>query len=374
MNTAVNHKLAHESESQRQFARVRIPAHLIFELAGVRKRVPVLDLSAGGFAFEWTGAMPVEKKLIGQLEFAIDGFRFTMPVAFDARYESGGRVGCIFQSMDAQQVSALRHVITAFLAGELISMGDMLNILGRENFAKSRSQKTAQGLVGFAKFKALVGSLLFLFIGLLAFVYIVFRLWHMAFVGQALAAAVVHDAFLVKNPRESVVDFLVVPGDSVKSGQIIGTFSSPLVSFLGEALPEAQMESLAVQQQVNKSYVGSLISPCDCVVSELLVAPKAYVGKDVEVLKLVDQSIEPYILAEFTSGEASYLHENKRVYIEHAAGRIQGEIQSFDAVSSSSGLPSVVRARIALTGVSGELKPGTPILVSYDKWSFTGSL
>ncbi len=52
MNTAVNVNVVHESEAQRQFARVKLPARIRYIGAnreGVDARL--LDLSAGGFAF-----------------------------------------------------------------------------------------------------------------------------------------------------------------------------------------------------------------------------------------------------------------------------------------------------------------------------------
>ncbi len=74
MNTAVNANVVHESEAQRQHARVKIPAKLRFfgpDRTPLEARV--LDLSAGGLAFN-AGQLPLT---IGQvykarLQFVID--------------------------------------------------------------------------------------------------------------------------------------------------------------------------------------------------------------------------------------------------------------------------------------------------------------
>ena len=43
-------QFVHESEAQRQYARVRIPAKLFVNLGGSTHNFPVADLSAGGFS------------------------------------------------------------------------------------------------------------------------------------------------------------------------------------------------------------------------------------------------------------------------------------------------------------------------------------
>ena len=52
MNTAVNLNVVHESEAQRQHARVKLPAKIRF--SGSNREVleyNLLDISAGGFSF-----------------------------------------------------------------------------------------------------------------------------------------------------------------------------------------------------------------------------------------------------------------------------------------------------------------------------------
>lgn len=60
MNTAVNVNVVHESEAQRQHARVKIPAKLrFFGPDRTPMEVKVLDLSAGGLCFN-AGQMPLK--------------------------------------------------------------------------------------------------------------------------------------------------------------------------------------------------------------------------------------------------------------------------------------------------------------------------
>lgn len=79
MNTAVNVNVVHESEAQRQFARVKLPARIRYIGAnreGVDARL--LDLSAGGFAFTASGA-PIQPGDLykGKLLFQVDSISFS---------------------------------------------------------------------------------------------------------------------------------------------------------------------------------------------------------------------------------------------------------------------------------------------------------
>ena len=87
MNTAVNVNVVHESEAQRQFARVKLPARIRYIGAnreGVDARL--LDLSAGGFAFTASGA-PIQPGDLykGKLLFQVDSISFSLEVEFQVR-------------------------------------------------------------------------------------------------------------------------------------------------------------------------------------------------------------------------------------------------------------------------------------------------
>lgn len=89
MNTAVNVNVVHESEAQRQFARVKLPARIRYIGAnreGVDARL--LDLSAGGFAFTASGA-PIQPGDLykGKLLFQVDS------ISFSSKWSSGALGG-----------------------------------------------------------------------------------------------------------------------------------------------------------------------------------------------------------------------------------------------------------------------------------------
>lgn len=136
MNTAaIAPQFVHESEAQRQFARVRMPAKLFVKLDGTTVKFPIEDMSAGGFGIK-LGNEGLRRGQVynGRLVFRIDGFDLAVDVEFVPRNFTGndGRCGCEFQNLGANEVSVLRYLITSFLSGELVSAGDVLNTLSRE--------------------------------------------------------------------------------------------------------------------------------------------------------------------------------------------------------------------------------------------------
>jgi alginate biosynthesis protein Alg44 len=70
-----------------------------------------------------------------------------------------GRVGCQFQNLEPQDISTLRHLITSHLAGDIVSMGEVLATLQRDNFTKARKVKDGgSGMTPFGRLKAVTFS------------------------------------------------------------------------------------------------------------------------------------------------------------------------------------------------------------------------
>jgi PilZ domain. len=86
MNTAVNVNVVHESEAQRQHARVRIPAKLRFlDKERQAHDVKVDDLSAGGLSFHTKQPLSVGEVLRGRLQFTVDNLGLSMDIEFQVR-------------------------------------------------------------------------------------------------------------------------------------------------------------------------------------------------------------------------------------------------------------------------------------------------
>ena len=288
-----NANMVHESEAQRQHARLKLPAKVRFQgQQGGVQEVELIDLSAGGFSFEQGSQSVVEGKLYrGKLMFKVEGIGFAMDVEFQVRSIIGGkRVGCEFHNLRPREMSALRYIISSFVGGELVNVGGLISILQRENFTKARGGKDNERLSLLGRLRAMSLTLVILVVGLGAFAYVLYQFYDIYFVTHADSAQVSVPGTQVAMPREGTVQSLVTVGSTVSKGAPVATFTANMLDALKGALPESEMTPDNLERLFNKRFQGTLTSPCDCkVVSQLVgdgqVAPK---GTPVFMLAPVD--------------------------------------------------------------------------------------
>lgn len=289
MSPSSNSNVVHESEAQRQYARLKLPAKIVYRSPqGQDLEAPLLDLSAGGFSFEPNSGLISEgQHLRGKLMFEIEGIGFAMDVEFQVRSLQGGkRVGCEFHNLKPREVSALRYLISGFLSGELVTVGDLISTLQRENFTKARNNKADGPVSPLARLRALGLSLAIFLVGVGACSYVLYQLYDIYFVTHADSAQVIVPGQQVAMPREGSVQSLVKVGDTVAKGAPVATFSSTMLDALKGALPEAEMTPDNLERLFSKSFQGTLTSPCDCRVVAQLVGDGQMAVKGTAVFTL----------------------------------------------------------------------------------------
>ncbi|CAI8786569.1 alginate biosynthesis protein Alg44 [Pseudomonas sp. YuFO20] len=305
MNTAVNANVVHESEAQRQHARVKIPAKLRFfgpDRTPVEARV--IDLSAGGLAFN-AGQLPLKigDKYKARLQFVIDNLGLAMDVELQVRSHDRetGRTGCQFQNLEPQDISTLRHLITSHLAGDIVTIGEVLATLQRDNFTKARKIKDGgHGMSAFGRMKAVTLSLGVFVVGLAAFGFIFKSVYGMYFVSHAQAGLVSVPGVNITMPRDGTVQSLV-KGDGVAAkGAPLATFSTSMLDVLKGHLEDDQLAPAKVEELFGKQMTGTLTSPCDCTVAQQMVADGQYASKGDVIFQLVPRNTEANVEARFS--------------------------------------------------------------------------
>lgn len=289
MSLGGNSNVVHESEAQRQYARLKLPAKIVYRSPqGQDLEAPLLDLSAGGFSFEPNfGLLSEGQHLRGKLMFEIEGIGFSMDVEFQVRSLIGGkRVGCEFHNLKPREISALRYLISGFLSGELVTVGDLISTLQRENFTKARNNKGDGPVSPLARLRALGLSLVILLVGVSACSYVLYQLYDIYFVTHADSAQVMVPGQQVSMPREGSVQSLVKVGDTVAKGAPLATFSATMLDALKGVLPEAEMTPDNLERLFSKSFQGTLTSPCDCRVVAQLVGDGQMAVKGTAVFTL----------------------------------------------------------------------------------------
>ena len=305
MNTAVNANVVHESEAQRQHARVKVPAKL--RLLNGEQNAPLVrveDLSAGGLSFVAPSNVKMtEGEVIkGRLQFLIDNLGLAMDVEMQVRsISSSGRIGCQFQSLEAQDIATLRHIITSHLSGDIVSMGEVLATLQRDNFTKARkNKKETTGMSALGRLRAVTFSLGIFIVGLAAFGFIFKTVYGLYFVSHASAGLVSVPSMDVTMPREGTVQSLVqVNGDAAK-GAPLATFNTSMLEMLKGSLTGEDLQPAKIEELYGKQMSGTMTSPCDCVVVRQLVADGQFASKGQVIFQLVPRNAPATVEARFT--------------------------------------------------------------------------
>jgi len=372
MNTAaIAPQFVHESEAQRQFARVRMPAKLFVKLDGTTMKFPIEDLSAGGFGIK-LGNEGLRRGQVysGRLVFRIDGFDLAVDVEFVPRSFEGNdnRCGCEFQNLGANEVSVLRYLITSFLSGEVVSAGDVLNTLSRENFTKSRKSKGSQALGFFASARAMVVSLLMMGLGLIAVGFIGFQLWQIYFVTTAESAMVASENVPVRLPKDAKVTTLVEAGDQVEAGQAIASFDAPMLSYVNDLVGNGNYTVEQIEELLGQSVRGTLTSPCDCKVLNMLPAEDQYMSKGEKLAVLAPTDASAHVIARFNFEDGGDLEEGQSVTLRMSGGDTQtGRIESLFVDSETPNQPgNAINALIQADKDLPMQSIGRPIGVTVD--------
>ena len=372
MNTAaIAPQFVHESEAQRQYARVRMPAKLFVKLDGTTVKFPIEDMSAGGFGIK-LGNEGLRRGQVynGRLVFRIDGFDLAVDVEFVPRNFTGndGRCGCEFQNLGANEVSVLRYLITSFLSGELVSAGDVLNTLSRENFTKARKGKGSQALGFFASARAMVVSLVMMTVGLIAVAFIGYQLWQIYFVTTAESAMVASENVPVRLPKDAKVTTLVEAGDQVEAGQAIASFDAPMLSYVNDLVGNGNYTVEQIEELLGQSVRGTLTSPCDCKVLNMLPAEDQYMSKGEKLAVLAPTDASAHVIARFNFEDGGDLEEGQSVTLRMSGGDTQtGRIESLFVDSETPNQPgNAINALIQADEALPMQSVGRPIGVTVD--------
>lgn len=372
MNTAVNLNMVHEAEAQRQHARVKLPCRLLIQGKNqTQVEIPLLDISAGGFSFS-TGLTPMKigDYHKGRLQFLLDSLDLSIDVEFQVRVvdTQNSRVGCQLHNLKPREHSTLRYLISAYLGGELVSAGDLLTTLQRDNFTKARKGKASNGgMDTLGRMRAVTFSFGILLVGVVAFGMIANSLYKLYFVTHAEAGHVSVPSMQVTMPREGTVTSLVPENGIISKGAPIATFSSTMLEMLKGSLSDEQLTADNIEMFFGKQLTGTLTSPCDCTVVQQRVADGQFASKGAVIFELAPRDNTATIEARFRYRNFEDIRPGTEVTLQVAG---EDEPRSGKIVNSSlqdGGLSSDIRVLIKPDqSLSSELA-GRPVEVTVNR-------
>lgn len=264
--------IVHESETQRQFVRLQLPA--MADIKG--NRFTVRDLSSGGMAIKDINKSAIKGEIL-DVSLMLPFADFSLDIEIKAEVQHIDKktdiAGCRFIDLNANQVSILNHVIKAFMAGDLIGANDIINVVSRENFVNVRKHPnnhndsildkvkrfTIYGLVTLATL-----ALAFFIIGNIIEKLYVLKTPH----GQVQATTVE-----ILSPQSGVFTAVTAAGiKSVKTGQVIG-----------------RIKSQNITGSTGGNTTTDILSPCDCFITEQFALNGEYRPQNTPVFTLLPQ-------------------------------------------------------------------------------------
>jgi len=220
--------ITHEAASQRQHLRLRLPIAATID----GQDYPVGDWSVGGLRVsEFHHDVVVGQVFPVSLRFAFEGFDMTFDADAEVRHHDplAGVIGLCFAEMTPQRLAILHYVIDAYLSGEVVSAGDVLQVVHRDNSARMRAaalpeQQRSRGQALLDAIKRNVGLALIACAGIALAIYIVANLYTRTFIVSGDGAIVSPQGQIVRAPGAGVlVGFQVRPGDLVEPGAVLAT-------------------------------------------------------------------------------------------------------------------------------------------------------
>jgi alginate biosynthesis protein Alg44 len=266
-------------------------------------QIPVVDVSVGGLGVR-TGILDAKPGLVIDLTlvFPFSGYELTLPINAEVRYvaEDHNRIGLRFIDVSPRQHNLLRFILDAYLAGEVVEAGDVLDVVARKNEGKTREVPQRPAPQGFRAKVAHHGRPVAGYLGigaatLLLLGFIGVGAFEKLYVIPAQSAFITADLVTVPAPSNGQLTF-VAPGDQVKAGEPLLTIQGP------------QGSSTVID------------SPCNCVVQTRYNRASTFVREGTPILALREKSSTPYIAASIPQDQVLRFYRGASAVIEYADG------------------------------------------------------
>lgn len=356
-------RIVHESEAHRQHVRIRLPGTVIVRDSNGDKvaEYELLDISVGGFSLKPCGTDLAPGVLQqGDLVLKYESFTYSIGIHFQAKTANAERIGCMFQDVGPAEGDALRAIIGSFLAGDVLQLNDMLQVMRRDNSATARkSGATANPPV--VKGVAIAGTVMVLLLGFLAFGYVFSQVYGVLFVNSAESAVVTTNVNYLRMPVDGTFQSLLKPGQRmVARGQPIGTYAEMLAS-----LPGSGREALAPRQV-------TFMSPCDCEVLGLPLGDSGVLRKGDPVFQMRAADSHRWIAALYTPKQSLALLEGDAVRVKLPVQGLgfRGRVSRIDSsrLDNSQVADNFVRVDIEVDGELPAVALGHPAEIVRHPW------
>jgi alginate biosynthesis protein Alg44 len=304
-------QVTHEAENSRQHARFKLPVKLIVG----SKAHSLIDWSVSGLTVKLSKEDSESKTVVGRLAFRFDLISTSIPIELEEihRNEDQGTTGYRYINLRRSQISILHHVINAYLSGEIVDTGSVIQIVKKDAFtAQGKDKKLTQSLgvqnKFFFRFRQIVGALALLIalLGLLSF--IAYSIYNRLFIVNSVAASVNAPVVVVRSPRGSYFD--KVPSINKDS--------------------KLKKDDLLATLRLVNGGVANIVSPCDCKIISSHVPYKQFVTEGEPLFTLLPvKDGDLFIEAKFDYKDVNKLTINQIATIQFVNGeQMKGSVSN----------------------------------------------
>lgn len=328
-----NANVVHEAVDERQFIRTKIPARVTLSANNSSLECELLDISLGGIGIRCDRQLPIGGLFNAALHLNLNGVDLTIDSKIKVLTQRGRDVGAEFVDLDSKKRDILRYLMTAYMSGEIADINGLMNVMQRENYIKARKKPAELKRGPGERVRALLGTLAFLVLGLIALAFVVYKTHQMLFRVPATQALVSADSYRLNMPANGYVKYTLAPDQTeVGAGDPVATVSTQLASTLNTPSDVGALANLSqadLQTILGRSLIETVIaSPCDCYVFFPEKRLDAYALKDQPLVHLIPKGEPMYIKASFPFGAIEDLDNIRSVELSVAGSdeRFNGQI------------------------------------------------
>jgi alginate biosynthesis protein Alg44 len=327
-------QIVHESEAQRQHVRVQIPA-MVF-LNG--KEHAVKDLSNGGVqVLDVAEKYKVNQILALTLSLPFDGFSMSVDLKTEVEhYDAQNKVlGCKFVELSEEQISVLNNVLKSYISGHVVSEGDIISVVSRNNFMAVRKKTvSAPSLSRQDMIKRAIPMAVILSVGLIVFGLLVGNIIEKLSVVKSYQGVVQAESMGVRAHVDGLFKSLVSETNrTVSAGDAIGEIHTRVF------VPGATKEAFI-------THVETIQSPCDCTVVHQHVQNGVFRSMGEPLFKMMSTNADPWVMVTLPSKDAYRIniHDDVKLHIGGDALTIEGIVVDMDTKGSDAPL-SIIKVQ-----------------------------
>ncbi len=307
-------QVKHEAEVSRQHARYRIPARLAIE----DREYDLNEWSVSGFSILGvSGDLSTwNPRRHGRMSFDLEGFELTLDLDYEilSHDPDGGLLRARFIDLSHGSLSVLHYIINAYLAGEVVTAGDVLHVAGRDaRVKKNLDERLEESVDAFTALRQRLtritgqAALAVLFALLVGF--IGFKLFSRLYLVDAVTARVHGPVLVLRAPDNGVFETDDPEPRPTAPGDFLG-----MVSLIGGG-------------------AASVESPCACDLLEVLRFNGAFVGRGEPLAVMLPAGATLRIEAQIAFVDVAKVRLGHRATVRLADGtRLAGRVEALRSV------------------------------------------